>query len=302
MNRILAGSLIIFIVCWSGLCLGSETQDSKHEPQISQDQTGETKRVTKELGPFEIGKKRFVVIQDETEREGDIISYNSFEIQDEAGVSHFKEELGFVPGYSTAIEGIFKLRGKNGEGLIIFFDTWPTAPPAGKSFQIFGLEKGKIKALSPPISVYGNIEQLPKEESKEVLELFAGDLIKVEVWRDWFGVYIPLAVDLQKLTITTFKTQGIYDIYMASTPNQPYTYNSIEFYHDHNIKSKVKKIVAATIKKVEFLNVYADVQLKKQGRDLEINVSNLWLKIKINGQEGWVKSEDDFNALGLFQN
>jgi hypothetical protein len=52
------------------------------------------------------------------------------------------------------------------------------------------------------------------------------------------------------------------------------------------------------VKKVEFLNAYADVKFKKD-KWRDIDVSNLWLKVKINGREGWVNDLEDFFTLGL---
>lgn len=300
MKGILAGPLIIFIVlCCSGICIGSEKQDGERERQKSQDQAGKAKRVTKKVGPFEIGKKRIAVILDITEYEGQAYLYHSFEIIDEAGISYYKEILGPFPDSSTTtIEGIFKLEGKSGEGLIFYFDTGPNAPPAGKSFQIFGVEKGKVKPLSPPISVYGSIEKLPEGKSREVLRLFDGDLIKVTVWKGLIGVVIPLVVDFQKLTIAPLKRDGIIDIYFATPPDKPVKL-PWSFYKDHNVNAKTEKIDATKGMNVKVLNAYAKIQLKKVNGGLDIDVSNLWLKVKINSQEGWINDLNDFNMLGL---
>jgi hypothetical protein len=72
-------------------------------------------------------------------------------------------------------------------------------------------------------------------------------------------------------------------------------------YEDHDINSKNESIAAKEVKNVEFLNAYVSVQLVNGIGDHSVNieVSNLWLKVKINGKEGWVNDLEDFYTLGL---
>ncbi len=299
MKRIVVGLVSIFVVCFcSHICIGNEMQAVEHDQK---DQTEKTKRVVKKVGPFEIGKKRFVVIEDVIERAGNVISCNSFEIKDDAGTSFYRKELGPSEDSSTVIEGIFKLEGKSGEGLILYFDLAPNAPPAGTSFQIFGVVKGKLKLLSEPINVYGQIESSPKGKSEGSKKLFDGDVINVEIWKDFFGVFVPLAVDLKKLTITPLIKEGIFNI--STTPGQPHTSFEIpvKLYENHDVNANKEIIAAKEVKKVEFFKAHASVQLENQNSDspLNIYVSNLWLKVRVNGKEGWVNDLEDFFTLGL---
>jgi hypothetical protein len=34
---------------------------------------------------------------------------------------------------------------------------------------------------------------------------------------------------------------------------------------------------------------------------MEMSGQLIWLKVRIDGTEGWVRDEEDLNALGLFQ-
>lgn len=301
MNRILTGLLVFFFALfYSGSFLASEKQAAGSLHKDSQNQSGETKRVAKQVGPFEVGKSRITVILDITGQEGSSPLYNSIEIKDETGKSYYKKVIGSSAESHTNIEEICKLEGKSGEGLIIYFDTEPNAPPAGKSFQVFGMEKSILKPLSVPINVYGKLEQLTRGKSKETEKLFDGDVISVDVWKGLIGVKVPLAVDFRKLTITPLKNEGIFDIYFITTPGKPVALPDF-FYQDHTINAKVERIKETEGVNVEFLNAYAAVQLRKQnnGQELDIDVSNLWLKVKINGREGWIYDLNDFNMLGL---
>lgn len=302
MKRLLAGSFMVIIISCSVVCVGSEKQTSEFKPQKSHDQTGKTKRITKKVGPFEIVGKRVVVILDITEHEGQPYLYHSFEIKDETGESYYRELLESDPESYLTIEGIFKLEGKSGQGLILFYNE-QGAPPAGKSFQIFGIKKGVLKPLSPRINVYGRIEQLPEGRSKDVLNLLNGDLLNIKVWKGLIGVVIPLVVDFKKQTIIPLINEGVVEIYFSITPDQPHIAFGIpvKLYEDHNVNANRKTIAAKEVKKVVFLNAYANVQFENQsgGHTLDIDVSNLWLKVKIDGIEGWVNDQEDFFTLGL---
>lgn len=301
MNRILPGLLIISMVCYSGICFGSAGETGERQPEERQSHIDQTKRYEKKAGPFEIGKNHVVVILDITEQEGFPPLYNSFEIKEETGISYYKKELEPAAESYVDIEGIFKLKGKSGEGLIIYFDTEPNAPQAGKSFQIFGIKQGKVKPLSPPISVYGELQPLPDAKSQDTKRLLDGDLIKVVQKTDFINVVVPLVVDLQKLTIAPIRAIGMFDINISETPNAPGTENQIDikFYKEHNINSKVEIINYKSVGKVKFINAYANVQLINLGVALDIDISNLWLKVIINGRAGWVHDNDSFVTLGL---
>lgn len=301
MNRILTGMPMIFIVCCSCIFFGCNKATSESRPTAVQGQTNDSKGYEKKYGPFDIGGSRIVVVNKIIYVDSENME-NSFEIKNETGLSFYKESHINDSEGGTTLEGVYKLEGKSGEGLIIYFDTEPNAPHAGQSFQIFGMEKGRIKPLSSVIYLIGEVQPLQKGKSQGALRLFGDDLIKVEVWTDFFVVVVPLVVDLQKLTIAPLKTEGIFDINIVNKPQAPGTENqvNITFYHDRNKDSKVQLIRYEDVKTVEFINVFAGVRLKKEhGFPLEIDVSDLWLKVKINGHEGWVNDPDSFVTLGL---
>ncbi len=49
----------------------------------------------------------------------------------------------------------------------------------------------------------------------------------------------------------------------------------------------------------EFLDMMAIVQWQSQGQRVECTFRNLWLRIRINGKEGWVQGQQSLAALGL---
>ncbi len=55
MNRILAGLLMIFIACYSGICFGNDKAAGERRPIVVQDQADGSKKIyEKKYGPFNI--------------------------------------------------------------------------------------------------------------------------------------------------------------------------------------------------------------------------------------------------------
>ncbi len=185
MNRIWAQLLVFFIVCCLGIYFGCEKGGGKSQPITVKSQANDSKGLEKKYGPFDLWGSRVVVVNT-IKYEDSNNTLDSFEIKNEAGLSYYKESHKNGPEGGTTLEGVFKLECKSGDGLIIYFDTEPNAPQAGKSFQIYGMEKGVVKPIAPAITVYGKLQPLQKGQSQGAVRLFDDDLIKVEEWKDFF--------------------------------------------------------------------------------------------------------------------
>jgi hypothetical protein len=299
MKRILTANLIFFTLSCSGICIADEKQGAQNEPSKSKSRSGAAEKTLKKIGPFEIDDQNFTVVLDITKQRGYAAEYNGFDIKDENGLSHYKQAL-----ESRDVEGVFKLEGKSGEGLIFYYNEERHAPHGEKSFQIFGVEKGKVKPLSEPVKVHGQMQILPKGNTAGSFKLFDGDVLTLEIWKDFFGVIIPLEVDFKKLTVKPLKQEADFDI--IASPGQPHTsfQKPVKLYKDHDMSAKVEKIAAAGLAKIRFLNAFGKVQLERRGggQMLDIDVSNVWLKVAINEKEGWVNDLEDFFRLGLKSN
>jgi hypothetical protein len=305
MNRFFAG-LLVYVISCSGIYTGCENKSVKTEPPKNQDNaTSQTKQNVgsniaeptlsgKKFGPFDIDRKRIMVTYDYI---GSLL-----EIKDEKGVTYFKKEYDIAAESSYTVENAFKLEGQSGEGLIIFYDSEPNAPPCGPEFQIFGMVSGSLKAMSPSIIVCGQFEKLPEGMPRGVLKLLDGDLIKVNVWKNFFGIRIPFKVDFQKMTIAPLIAQGVFDIDVHETQGAVKTElsNKVILCSDHNPSSQQESLIVSEQAKVIFMGAYADVQLEQAGTaHLDIKITNVWLKVKVDGKEGWVNDIDSFFMLGL---
>ena len=61
-------------------------------------------------------------------------------------------------------------------------------------------------------------------------------------------------------------------------------------------------VVVKRDSKAEFLGAEAEVVEKENAGNVSLGVSDdVWLKIRIDGREGWIHTQEDFQAIGLPQ-
>jgi hypothetical protein len=59
-------------------------------------------------------------------------------------------------------------------------------------------------------------------------------------------------------------------------------------------------VVVQAASKIEYLEARASVSWNQDGNGISFGVDgDLWLKVRIDGKEGWIHSQEDFSAVGL---
>lgn len=216
----------------------------------------------------------------------------SYHIPQVRGEKGFEEELGIGP--------VFTLEGKRGTGLMIRMEWVPSAPSMGVSYYILGFDKcGNLLPLGPPLTTYGGLKEMRKEISPQSLKLFEGDRLKFRVWTGNFSVIVPLLVDWENMNIHPVALEGEFEVKAHRNP-QYIKYHEIEK-TTISLFSKPKTASPSVVlklqktSKVEFLKAHCKVNFEKG----YVDVSEVWLKVQVDGTEGWTDREEDFNILGL---
>ncbi len=314
MKRVLIGLLIVMILCVAiYFAYHEQADESTHiltSPIQVEDDNVQAKaydeskyRVSdepgKKFGPFYFDQKRLFVTYDYS----DSIRGYLFEIKDEAGVSYYNQLHPSSDDSFYDVTGAFKLEGKSGFGLIIFYDLEPNAPPCGPEFQVFGMKNGILTKLSESIIVCGNVEDLPEGDKTGTLRLLDGDIIKAEVWKDMFGIIVPFKIDFQNMTIAPAVEDGVFGINLPDDQLESIdTWSTYTFtvFSDHNRNSKVEELVADENHKIEIPDVYAKIKLEKAGsHQLEIVITDVWVHVKVDDNEGWISHINELHNLGL---
>lgn len=292
--------------------------------------TGEIIRHESRMGPFRIFEREFTVILklmkyqgaskgfDETvesfsivDKEGEVHYRRSFDV--EYGNGGFAESVG-ISAYTLESEGRkgflyesrrlkeFISKGHRGVGLILYYSITPSAPSSGVSCQVFALKGEHLVPLFSPLTVYGQIYELPHGSNPNALRLFDGNTMKFGVWTGWFEVIIPVQVldGLRVVPLHYHSTFGYnaFDVIVERRHSEEETF--VRFFNHPEVSSIPQHVIIKKDTRVEFLWAYARVSIGSGGAECVISIDEMpWLKMRIDGKEGFVRDAEDLLALGI---
>jgi hypothetical protein len=257
------------------------------------------------------------------------------EIRDDAGTMLFRKAFPYVETTDDNLEfwsvSALILSGKNGMGLLVSYDSYsePSAPEEEPSswFQIFGVVDGKLAPFGAPFLVQGGLleEYFHDNVYKAARPLGAqADEVEFKVWTGHARMRYPVRVDWAqgKLTPAQDCTSASGSLSAGCQykvlPEEKLYRSEVTFVRlwpgaDEKSGPPIKAIVKND-SKVELVTALADAQwvegnlaspsaskspLDDAGGVAIAPNSELWLKVRIDGKEGWMHSEEDFRALGL---
>jgi hypothetical protein len=163
--------------------------------------------------------------------------------------------------------------------------------------------KGELLVpLFSPLTIYGQIYDLPHGSNPNSLKLFDDNTMKFGVWTGWFEVIIPVKVldRLRVVPLHYYSTFGYnaFDVIVERTHTEEETF--VRFFNQPEASSMPQHVVIKKDTKVEFLWAYAKISIVSGGAECAISIDEmLWLKIRIDGKEGFVRDAEDLLALGI---
>ncbi|MBI2815940.1 MAG: hypothetical protein HYX72_03275 [Acidobacteria bacterium] len=244
----------------------------------------------------------------------------SMEIRNQAGLVVYQRS--FPVGidqdhfFETTEVSARRLEGKGGSGLLVVYGVEPSTPLGGGSYQVFGLFDGKLVPFSAPISLEGDLME-PEPASETVAKTgtepgLDGETLHFRVWTSNFFAIIPVRVDwLQAkarlgwrcMQMTSKGWQPIcrFEVEAQRIPAQELTFVRL-LPEPFEPESSAQHVVVKQTSKVEILEGAGIVEWNEDGDVVHLNVGeDLWLKIRIDGKEGWIHTQEDFSAIGLPQ-
>ena len=292
--------------------------------------TGNIKRHERRMGPFKINEREFTVIVnlmkyqgsskdfDETvesfsivDNEGEVHYQKSFDV--EYGNGRFTESVG-ISAYALDSRGrkgfLYEsgrlneviTKGHAGVGLILYYGVTPSAPCSGVSCQVFTLKGEHLVPVFLPLTVYGQIYELPNGSNPNALKLFDGNTMKFGVWTGWFEVVVPVKV-LEKPRVVSLhyhSTFGYHAFDVVVERRYPEEETFVRFFNHPEASSIPRHVIIKKDTKIEFLYAYARVSIKSGNAECVISVDEMpWLKMRIDGKEGFVRDAEDLLALGI---
>jgi len=287
-------------------------------------------------GPFDLGGQRFTVVSRMKRlavkgRAADPDfgeTLTTMEIKDPGGRVHFQQTFPYeVSGdrfIQTTVASARMLRGRQGRGLLITYGVLPSTPLGGESWQVFGLFAGppsaplhgRLVPFSKPIFAEGQlITGKPGEKAVETSQEpgLQGDVLHFRVWAGNFFVIVPLRILWFRNTIgpawqcVKMTPRGPKPICGLSVEAERHpteedmTFVRLRPEADEGM-GVAKHVVVKRDSKIEFLGAETEVVWKENADGVGLGVSDdVWLKIRIDGREGWIHTQEDFQAIGLPQ-
>jgi hypothetical protein len=213
--------------------------------------------------------------------------------------------------FSTGVDAN-QLVGSRGQALMVVWAEAISAPDACANYLILGLFDGKLKPygeafcedLVEPASVVDRQWELKTDPETGF------DIFEVRRRAGYYNVIIPVRIDF--LMVKLFPAHWCVRLHSApdmlercefavEAERIPATEDTfVRLYPEADEQMIPKHVVVKPNSKVEFLSALAHKALDRNGKWIPApNMEIPWLKVRIDGQVGWVHAEEDLIALGL---
>ncbi len=267
-------------------------------------------RYVSTLGPFPIEGHVFtvklnVICYKESRHEGacnedDEETVSSVRIVDENGKRRFTKSfpVSLVHKLGRHLVDATLLEGREHQALELTYEDLPSPPRTGESIQIFGLLNGSLKPIDlEPLEFDGGLADLPAGQLKNSKRLLENDTLRIYALTTYFYIVTPVRVNWKDFRLEQ-QDSGDFDV--ADQP--PYQIRpdiqSERFIHVYPSPDKGTTPVTVNLtpqSRVELLKA----RFNAAPPDEHDSANDTWLKIRIDGHEGWILGVDDYIALGL---
>jgi hypothetical protein len=283
------------------------------------------------LGPFPVQDQSFTFVEhvqsiDRQPHDPDSDeTVEWWELRDGAGNAVYHQQLGVeLQGGSfaeTESVGARLLKTKQGQGILVDGSSLPSAPDYSGWFQLFGLFNAKLVPFGPPMSTDGEFLG-EAEDSFQPSVMFRGqqpqtvtrDVLSFRVWTGNFSIIYPVLIDWMQARVRPAWTcyrmtaKGMVATCTYKVKVDPVrTSNDLTFvrlYAEPEEGFPVTHVVVKPDSKIEYLEGQMRVDWSATKENVSIGVGNdsdVWLHVRIDGQEGWIHTQEDFEAIGLPQ-
>ncbi len=291
------------------------------------------------LGPFHIGGQDYaVVLRKKRLPEAKELTETvvAIEIQDATGTMQYRRTFpyqvvdGTFPQTWSVSAGI--LAGMNSTGLLVNYASyWEVSAPEeepGAWWQVFGVVNGRFMPFSAPLYVEGTLLSQHSGSGYRTAGSLGSqaDVLEFRLWTGNFRLIFPVRVDwaqgnlmpaqpCAKRATSNPREVCQYEV-VAEDKNRVDAMTFVRLFSNPDQKSgKPERVVVKEDSKVEFLAAQAEVNwsegaasgpsgspedpMNDSGRFGVAHDTDVWLKVRIDGKEGWIHTEEDFAAIGL---
>ena len=277
-------------------------------------------------GPFHVGGQTFTFLKHVQgvggHTSGDDSTVEWWELRDAAGAVVYRREyqVDFENGTFVETEDVDarELKASFGQGILIDGGELPSAPNGGWWIQIFGLINGKLTPLSGAMRADGAFLG-EKIESYQPSRMFRGqqpptvshDVLKFRVWTGNVNIVYGVIIDWIQGKVrpewTCLGAQGQLSgchYQIEADPIREKEMTFVRLFPEPENGFTPKHVVVKPDSKIDYLEAEAFVSWSADQDNVSFGVSDpdkVWIHVKIDGQDGWISGQEDFDAVGLPQ-
>jgi len=215
----------------------------------------------------------------------------------------------------NCVVGAEPLIGSAGQGLLLETSCLPSAPLSGGPWQILALVGDRLVKVGKPLVTEGEFGAFVAGTVTRIgtITRIQADTLTVRVWTGYFFATVPLRIDWMHGTIA----EAQHCFYQTGHgPGEEGCEGPVQGVERHQVSAELtfvrlftesrepsetpEHVVVKSDSRVEFLASKVRVRWQDNGDAVHIGVDDdLWLKVRIDGREGWIHTAEDFTALGL---
>jgi hypothetical protein len=242
---------------------------------------------------------------------GDVLfKYDVVDDPRELELARVQREGRFLYSYSA---GRYLLEGSPGEALMVDWSFLPSAPGACTTQVILGIVDDELvpfgepfcETLVTPRDLSASVWRLKKDEQT------GADVLEVRRRTPYFSVTIPIRVDfstgrllpLQRCLRMNEAAKWVdlceFPVQAHRRPQTEVTF--VRLFSGPDEGRTPRHVVVQPDSAVKFLSALAPNVFDASGNWKPSPADDRpWLKVRVDGKEGWVREDEDLRALGLY--
>jgi hypothetical protein len=295
------------LLCGAAAALPASTPAQK---QQDAERTPWPTHYTRTLGPFTLDGQKFtvklsVVCYKETKHGGhcteeDEINVKTVKIEDGRGKVQFEKK--FPEAFSHLEErhevAVTPLEGREHQALELAYEQLPTHANTGVAIQVFAVKDGELKPMNEePLEFYGQLGALADGSVRYTKRLDADDSLPIYALTSYFYIREPVRLDWSEFRLRR-QRKGEFEVAQeAPFRRRPdvQAEGHIELYAAPDKTAAANGVDVTRASQVEVLRaVFSEAPPEQHS-----SANDVWLKIRIDGKEGWIIGTDDYTAAGL---
>jgi hypothetical protein len=321
---VLSASVAVRAASRQGASPSPNTQQATQKAAHSSGEP-ELQDVEERKGPFTFGGQTFMVLAHNKRvlgKQGDFAqALASLDITDASGAvvhheefPHSLENGDFSESCSVSVNPI---TGSNGAGLLLDTGCLPSAPVSGGPWQVFGIVNGKLTPLGKPLYAEGEMGDFVPGKVNHVgnLTQILADELRVRLFTGYFFISVPVRVNWMegKLALAQhcfYQTghgvaEGGCEMSIEGVERHPgeQELTFVRMFSESN--EQIGTPAHVVVKKDSNVEILAGKVLVtwEEGKDgIGLGVGDdIWVRVRIDGKEGWIHSDEDLQAIGLYR-